>query len=197
MMTCRHLRAREWHYIEIWSLIVASFSCLNLSSSCLMIKTCKNGWTLYAFTIFYSFDGLVMLWHHITLWMLYMLCYLMPLNLYASIEMWCNCDENVLIVTRDILQEWCGAKLSFFVDPTPVMPWSSEIFSEVQFVGATYRLVGDIVIDNAIVGNAETDSVMKWHRQLGYRSEHGRKVLQKQDLLSGLKYPSLGFCEDC
>lgn len=57
-----------------------------------------------------------------------------------------------------------------------------------ELQGNLYWLVGDTVIDDAIMVNNETNSVMTWYRQLRYMSKHGLKVLLNLNLLPGCKF---------
>ena len=63
----------------------------------------------------------------------------------------------------------------------------------------TYSTLVATNIDNAvkaIVNVARPDSVV-WHHRLGHMSEKGIKILHSNNLLPGLNFFYLEFCENC
>lgn len=67
-----------------------------------------------------------------------------------------------------------------------------------QNVGNLYRLVGNIVVDGAVVSmlvDSCTDDTQLWHIWLGHIGKRGMLELHKKNLLKGMKMCKLEFCK--
>lgn len=66
-----------------------------------------------------------------------------------------------------------------------------------ELVANLYRLIGEIMVGEAVVADPKLKFPLLWDKRLGHMGEHGLHVLFKQILLSHLMSVSLKFCEDC
>lgn len=66
-----------------------------------------------------------------------------------------------------------------------------------ELLGGLSWLIGDTMVDDAIVANVVTEAIMTWPRRLGHISKQGQNILLDRNLPSGLKSIDLEFCEDC
>ncbi|KAL2608162.1 hypothetical protein R1flu_026735 [Riccia fluitans] len=60
-----------------------------------------------------------------------------------------------------------------------------------------YVLEGSTVFGEVHVTASQGEMAHLWHPRLGHMSEKGMEILRKQDLLSGLRFSKLEFCEHC